>query len=234
MALGPSPVVFGEDDLDVGELAAVLGTKLLERTRDLGCRLLSFRADCKELGISWGFQRAGFVVADTNVQFRMHITDELLEPLRAPGQCCSAALPEDREAVLAMARIFRSDHFHADQRVPRQRADDLYAQWVDNSLTGRADEVLVVRDEGTAIGFITCRLFSERGVIELVGASPSSRGRGVGLALVAGAVSWFHRHGATVVDVGTQVSNVAACRVYQRAGFASVAYGNTFHGWADD
>lgn len=48
---------------------------------------------------------------------------------------------------------------------------------------------------------------------------PDARGRGIGTALLEAVESWARARGCTTLKVETQQINVAACRLYARAGF---------------
>jgi ribosomal protein S18 acetylase RimI-like enzyme len=56
---------------------------------------------------------------------------------------------------------------------------------------------------------------------------------GVGRRLVSGALQWFAASGVTEVEVGTQVTNVAAGSLYLKQGFRPAWYRHTFHRWSD-
>jgi dTDP-4-amino-4,6-dideoxy-D-galactose acyltransferase len=150
------------------------------------------------------------------------------------------ARADDLPALREIACAFRTGHFHADPRIGRARADALYVRWTENSLAGRADAFLVARGgDGRPLGFLTCRISAAadgqppHGVIELVAVDPRAQGQRVGRRLVDASLRWFARAGAGSVEVGTQVDNLAAVRLYQRAGFQCAAFSHTFHRWAE-
>ena len=110
-------------------------------------------------------------------------------------------------------------------------ADELHANWIHNSCTGKgADAVLLAEDETGLLGFISCavqrdttaRLGRTVGTIVLVAAAERARGGGVGFAVTMAALKWFREQGCDIVEVGTQVRNITASRLYQRCGFGLV------------
>jgi dTDP-4-amino-4,6-dideoxy-D-galactose acyltransferase len=220
-----APVWWGAGGAEAAQ-AAVLAQSA-RRADDAGIDLLLFRSDARDTHLPRLLAGEGFWLADT-----------LVTSVRDPGEEAEAALelatPEDLPALREIARAFRTGHFHADPRLGRARADELYIRWMENSLAGRADAFLVVRGTaGAPLGFITCRMGAEpHGVIELVAVSPGAQGQRVGQRLVAAALRWFAQAGAAAVEVGTQVDNLAAVRLYQRAGFRLAAFSHTFHRWA--
>jgi dTDP-4-amino-4,6-dideoxy-D-galactose acyltransferase len=226
-----SPVWWGEGDVDTA-LAAVTGAAV-RRADQSGIDLLVLRADARDATLPRLLAGEGFWLADSLVTLAIALGG-------AEGGDAEAehARAEDLPALRTIACAFRTGHFHADPRIGRERADGLYVRWVENSLAGRADAFLVVRGEaGEPLGFITCRLGAgeagPHGVIELVAVDPRAQGQRVGRRLVAAALRWFAQAGAASVEVGTQIDNLAAVRLYQGAGFRCAAFSHTFHRWAE-
>jgi dTDP-4-amino-4,6-dideoxy-D-galactose acyltransferase len=221
-----SPVWWGDDA--EGALAQVTAAAT-RRADQAGIRLLVLRTDARDAHLPRLLAPQGYWLADTLVTF-------VIQPDGAVDGDAGVehARADDLPALRTIACAFRTGHFHADPRIGRERADSLYVRWVENSVAGRADAFLVVRaGDGRPLGFITCRLGAAHGVIELVAVDPRARGQRVGSRLVAGALRWFAQAGAASVEVGTQVDNLAAVHLYQRAGFRCAAFSHTFHRWAD-
>jgi dTDP-4-amino-4,6-dideoxy-D-galactose acyltransferase len=225
-----SPVWWGD-----GETAlAALTADAVRRADQSGIDLLFLRTDARDAALPRLLAREGFWLADSLVTFALG-----LEGTEAGDAEMEHARAADLPALRTIACAFRTGHFHADPRIGRERADGLYVRWVENSLAGRADAFLVVRGgDGGPLGFITCRVgaadaeSAPHGVIELVAVDPQAQGQRVGQRLVAAALRWFAQAGAASVEVGTQVDNLAAVRLYQRAGFQCAAFSHTFHRWA--
>lgn len=214
--------------------AAVLAESV-RRADDAGIDLLYCRSDARDTHLPRLLAAEGFWLADTLVILVVIAADQAGEGGAEDEHAGEADLP----ALRRIACAFRTGHFHTDPRIGRAGADRLYVRWVESSLAGRADAVLVVRGtDGGPLGFITCRLVqtnagsAPHGVIELVAVEPGAQGQRVGQRLVASALRWFARAGAASVEVGTQVDNLAALRLYQRAGFQCAAFSHTFHRWA--
>jgi GNAT superfamily N-acetyltransferase len=144
--------------------------------------------------------------------------------------------PEDLPALRKIASaIFSIDRFHSDPAIGKEKADEVYLRWVENSCAGFADCVLVARDE-QPIGFTTLRIDRSSkpclgvsvGVIDLVATSGGHRRKGVAKLLTLAALQWFRQAGCEWVEVGTQLANLRASRVYQAAGFKFVNSSLTF------
>jgi GNAT superfamily N-acetyltransferase len=142
------------------------------------------------------------------------------------------AREHDREALRAIARSSHGiTRFYADPRFPDDRCNDLYATWIDRSLDGWAQAVLVADAEGGPSGYVSVHLDGDQGSIGLIAVDKRARGRGLGEALSRGAVGWCAREGATSVSVVTQGRNAAALRTFERAGFRAQSVGIWFHKW---
>jgi dTDP-4-amino-4,6-dideoxy-D-galactose acyltransferase len=144
-----------------------------------------------------------------------------------------AARLDDVEKLTAIAKRSHTDsRFYQDGHFDRERCDSLYATWITKSCEGRSETVLIAEDNKEPIGYITCdRAENGNGQIGLVAVSEQAAGKGWGTRLVRGALDWFSSRKVDKVEVVTQGCNVAAQRLYQRAGFVTKSVELWFHGW---
>lgn len=135
---------------------------------------------------------------------------------------------DDLPALVALARsAHRNTRFYADQRLTRERCDDLYEAWIRNSCAGWARHVFV-SDGG---GYVTVHADGDTGSIGLIAVPEEFHRRGIGEALVNQALSWAHGVGLQYMTVATQGRNVVAQRLFQRCGFATCATDLWFRKW---
>lgn len=135
----------------------------------------------------------------------------------------------DLEQVLAISRrAYILDRFHADPALERAQADAIHEEWVRNSCLGITAEAVVVACDGDRVlGYETClvdrgaasSLGMEPGSIGLVATSEEARGRGVATAATCAALKWFRDQKVELVEVGTQLRNIPASRLYEKCGF---------------
>lgn len=131
-----------------------------------------------------------------------------------------------------IARISHDDtRFYADPRFPRERCDELYDTWIRRSCEGWADVVLVADRDDEPVGYVSVHRRDGMGSIGLIGVDQTWRGRGVGEALVRGALGWCADVGLERCTVVTQGRNVAAQRLFERCGFRTSAVEVWFHKW---
>ena len=170
---------------------------------------------------------AGFRVMDVRITLARTAADAAPAPLRSAGA-------DDAGRLREIARVsHRTTRFYADPRFPDERCDDLYDGWIQNSLDGWADTVLVVDREQVAAGYVTCHVEPETdsAVVGLIAVAPEARRRGLGGELVAGALAWCRAHGVVRLTAATQGRNVAAVRLFERAGFRTESVGLWLHAW---
>ncbi len=139
----------------------------------------------------------------------------------------------DLPALKSIAgRVHLDSRFFSDPNFSREHCRLLYEAWIENSCRGYANEVLTGIVEGRAAGYITMHVDEKReGHIGLLGVDPAVQRRGLGYALVSGALDWFAGQGVKLAHVATQGRNIRAQRLYQKCGFASSEISLGYHRW---
>ena len=177
--------------------------------------------------------RLGFRLVDVRVTLerRLGLTAGSDEVLPTTGRLRSAT-ENDIERLRAIAEVSHTDsRFYADRQFDREKCRELYALWIEKSCRGWADHVVVAEWHGHPAGYVSCHVEGEHGRIGLVGVDASSRGIGLGPAMVREAARWLAARGATHVSVATQGRNVAAIRLYEKCGFLVSAVDLWYHRW---
>jgi dTDP-4-amino-4,6-dideoxy-D-galactose acyltransferase len=173
----------------------------------VGCICLLINAD--EPGQIQAAEERGFRFMDVRVTLA-RATQGRLAAVRTHT-------PEDVDALAAIARVsHRITRFYADPRFPDERCDDLYETWIRSSCAGWADTVLIAGDKQ---GYCTVHVSGDEGSIGLIAVRQDSRGKGLGMELVDGAIDWCFTKGLDRITVVTQGRNTAALRLFQRCGF---------------
>jgi GNAT superfamily N-acetyltransferase len=200
--------------------------------RQHGLRHVSIRVDAADDAAIHGLEAAGFLNVDALVTFAASV-EQLPRVSAGDGISLRRATEADAGLVGAIAAAaFQHGRFHADPSLPRERACDVYRTWAAACCDGTAaDTMIVAVDPSGPVGFVACRMLRDStvhlqcatGTIPLIASSETVRGRGVGFALIAAAAQWFRAEQAVMVEVGTQLRNTAAARLYERCGFRVVA-----------
>ena len=219
---------------DYGEqynIKKLLLEQLLDETLHRGVWHLSVRVDASDLSSLHVLEEAGFITVDGILTLALDLSNQ--KPAELPFDFnIRLATAADAEQAAALARTaYSQDRFHSDPFIYKDRADELHATWLRNSCTGKVgDAVVLAEDSAGLLGFVTCavqrdtaaRLGQLVGTIVLVASAKRARGRGVGQALTNAAIEWFREQECEVVEVGTQLRNINASRLYQKCGFRLV------------
>ncbi len=213
------------------EAACALVQAAVSNAAQGGLRHLSIRVDAADDAVIHALEASRFLNVDALMTFavpagvlpRPSQRDDLV--LRRAGTADAAPITD------IAADSFRDGRYHSDPAVPPERARDVYREWAAACCHGSAaDAVILAEDRTGPIGFVACRMLpdtavhlrSATGTIFLIATGELARGRGVGFELLAAAGQWFRDQQAASVEIGTQLRNVSAARLYERCGFRLV------------
>lgn len=207
---------------------------VLEHCARAGIQHLVARVDASDLSSLHVLEQGGFVALDGILTFARG-TDSLICDAVNQDMCIRLATVADSEAVADLARhAYVYDRFHSDPVIPTERANELHAAWLHNSCAGSAaDAVVLAESKRGLLGFVTCKLHRDTkeslgttiGTIVLVATSAEARQTGVGRAMTLASLEWFRNQGVAIVEVGTQLRNIPASRLYESCGFRLVGSG---------
>ncbi len=206
--------------------------RILDWCRENGVRCLYFLADGDHPETTRLAEKNGFHLTDIRVTFECSLAG--LGSGNPLGEVTRPALPQDIPALRRIAASsYHDSRFYFDDRFSRAACDHLYETWIENSMAGYAQAVLVAGLPGRPEGFITCHTKPEqhKGQIGLVGVDEAARGHGTGRTLVLESLHWFAGQGLESVQVVTQGRNIAAQRLYEKCGFLTVEIKNWYHRW---
>jgi GNAT superfamily N-acetyltransferase len=194
-------------------------------------------ADAGDSEIVRGAEANGFALVDVRLTLDCAV-EAAGRDVPLPGECAAIrpARPDDRAELMALARVnHRNTRFYRDGHFDRARCDELYAVWIDRSVSGAlADVVWVVDVDAAPRGYLTVSGGPDAATIGLVAVDAAYRGRGYGNRLLHEAVRWASDRGLPRVSVVTQGHSAAAVRFYQQAGFASSRVQLWYHRWLRD
>jgi ribosomal protein S18 acetylase RimI-like enzyme len=211
---------------------AILDSALAQAVAS-GVRHVSVRVDAEDDAAIHRLEGRGFLTVDALMTFGA--------PLAALGSATDAdagvmTRPVDAADIQAVESIaaasFRDGRFHSDPSIAPEIATAVYRTWAAACCENRAaDHTIVAVDDGRVAGFVACRIQADTstfldqptGTIILIATASAARRRGVGAALVSAATRWFRSRGAIAAEVGTQLRNIAAGRLYERSGFRLVS-----------
>jgi len=122
--------------------------------------------------------------------------------------------------------------YRIDTNFRNNEYENLYQEWIKKSVTKEiADQVLVYKEEGHILGFITIRIAEGQGTIGLLAVDEKSRGKSIGKKLLTSSFAYFHNNNIARIEVVTQRGNQIACRFYESCGFNVSEIVNVYHLW---
>lgn len=171
----------------------------------------------------------GFRLVEGEVDLAVNVAPESTTADVASAAAVRLAVPEDIPSLRAAAgEVFAASRFRAPWY---DRADSgrFYAAWIEKAVLGTFDHqcLLVLNNQGQPEGFVSLRdIGGQEMRIGLLAAFPGVSGRGIGTRLMTVAIAECRRQGMQRLRVATQISNIAALRLYQRQGavIESTAY----------
>ncbi len=202
------------------------------RQNDIRC--LYFLADANDPETVETAEQAGYHLADVRLVMGLNLlAARLLQPLPA-GLTIRGAKPADIPALQKIAaHSFTLSRFYFDPGFHRQRCSDLYTLWIEKNVTETNSQVLVAEFQDQIAGFISSGwpAGGSTAKIGLLGVERSQRGHRIGLHLMEHCLAGLADHGIGQVEAVTQMRNIGAQRVNQRAGFITSAIQLWYHKW---
>jgi dTDP-4-amino-4,6-dideoxy-D-galactose acyltransferase len=202
----------------------------LDWSRSNRIECLYFLADSDDATTSCLAEQNGFQQTDLRITLERTLAEHDVTTTIEKG--IRLARPEDSAALRAIARtVHRDSRFYFDQHFERERCDLFYESWIENSIAGFAQAILVVEINENPVGYITCHLQDRETQIGLAGIAEQYQKMGLGRKLTEGFLAWSAEKGARRATVVTQGRNVRAQRLYQHNGFVTESVKLWYHRW---
>jgi len=196
-----------------------------------GIQWLYFLANPNDPAITASAQRNGYKLVDVRMTF-----DRDPKGVTAASPIISPFLLADMPFLERIAAAsFTDSRFYHDGRIPVEKCNELFVTWTRSSCQSDTDHILVARENGEAVGYVTCHADREsrNGTIGLIGVDSHHRGRGIGRNLLNASLTWAAGLGLQRMSVVTQARNSAARKLYERCGFVEKSSQPYFHKWYD-
>jgi GNAT superfamily N-acetyltransferase len=181
------------------------------------------KVDVAEVATVAALSRAGMFVVDVSVTFGLAGGSAPRAHSQPAGVEIREAGEADTVEVLHIAETsFLHSRFHLDPLISDRLANQIKRGWVASYLARRRGECLwIATVDGRPAAFLAVIGGDDHGmrlkIIDLVAVAPPFQRQGIGRALVR----FFLAHYALSCDrlrVGTQIANLASCRLYETAG----------------
>ncbi|GAA3951436.1 GNAT family N-acetyltransferase [Hymenobacter algoricola] len=205
---------------------------LVSEARAHGYRLLYWSTDPTDAQAAATAQYLGARLADQKVTFAMAVP--------AASSYLPAGVEPTTELTPKLESLARQaghqSRYQTDPNFAPDVYEHLYDLWIANSVQGTlAREVLVFRAEPGAeeAGLITLGIKKGRVDIGLLAVDEQVRGQTIGAKLVEAARQRTRAWGYDTLQVVTQLTNVGACRFYERCGFTINQLEYIYHVWLE-
>ena len=219
------------NQLDAGSIARINDWCASEK---IDC--LYFLADFDDPETIRQAEANDFNLIDIRLTFEQKPQPQIANPADEHNIIIRSATTADIPALREIAKVSHTDsRFYYDANFAKEKCDELYALWIENSLGGFADFVLVADWQNEVLGYLTGSISRDKiGNIGLVSVRADAQGKGVGKKLVAASLTEFAACGAARVEVVTQGRNTRAQRLYQKNGFVTKSLNLWYHRWSKD
>jgi len=171
----------------------------------------------------------GGFLADQKVIFRMELTNRYPTNEQAIVSDTEVITPELLDIVLQTGIHSR---YRTDPGFGIAKFEELYKIWIIKSLRKElADEVVLYKQDGVVIGYLTLQFRRGNGHISLLGVDSHQQGKGIGKKLLGKAINLCLDKEYDTLDVTTQAANIQACRFYENFGFRIAQTLDIYHIW---
>lgn len=178
---------------------------------------------CEDTGVIAGLTGSGWRLIETRITCYRDDLQDFSYPKRTPIRSATENDIENlRSAAIDAVNYY--DRFHADDFFSKKESDDFLAIFIENSVKGFADEVIVPAD-GPANAFLTGNYLkspaslSHRKMGKMVLSAVTGARKGWYVKLIAELSFKFKKNGLDTVFMTTQAANRAVLKVWHRHGY---------------
>lgn len=121
--------------------------------------------------------------------------------------------------------------FFLDQRLQKNKAEELYKIWIDKSLNFEiADEIYLSGDKDIS-GLLTVKFSEDQAQVGLLAVDLKYRGQGIAKKLIIHMENQCKAKGIATISIPTQRINNTACEFYLNSGYSEVESSFIYHCW---
>jgi L-amino acid N-acyltransferase YncA len=232
--MGGLELLYHDGDAQAFRTCADRAEEILRGRR---CEFVSCRIHGDQLAPMHALEDRGFRYYETLIWPTVRCTDADPDYERFGVREMTAA---DLETVIAIAERnqFSRGHFYCDPGFDKEAIDRFFGTWLRGAFE-RGQPIIVIEDEGAVAGYfalempetLTRFLGHRYGGMRSLGLSPASRGKGLGLRIFRGAISYLRSRGADYIDSGYAAKNHVSARLHVLTGFFSAYEDATLHRW---
>lgn len=176
--------------------------------------------------IKW-LANSHFNLVDTNIQLDKRIVKARKKTGRFKVRFAD---PTDEAQTVELARrAFRFSRFHLDPQISENVANTIKAEWTRNYFLSKRGDAMVVAEKGGEIVGFALLIFGRNHnlIIDLLAVDAHHRRNGIASEMI----SFVENHHGDYqrISAGTQIGNIHAARMYEKAGFQLCSAQYVFH-----
>lgn len=122
-------------------------------------------------------------------------------------------------------KAYRMSHFYFNEKLEKKEIDELYGKWIKNKYK-QGQKIYVYKKNDIIQGFLLEKISDEEAIIELIAVNEEFKGQKIGKSLVE---FFFNENLSKKGFVGTQISNIAAIKLYENMGYKIEKFTHIFH-----
>jgi len=219
----------------------VIGEKLTQAMDEWSKRerldFISARVDIFDLPVVHVLENHNFKYIETTITNSFDL--KRLDSTPSKDYVIRLARPDEADLLIDLSKDgFNTHRFYADACFPKQKVDEMYRLWVQNSFVDPPIWTTVVLEKDDRVrGFMTYRVqdltsyFGMNFVKWRMGVvGKNERGQGHGVDLFIGAMKYMHGQ-ASVVDSGLTIRNIQSFNLHTKLNFKLICSSITFHKW---
>jgi hypothetical protein len=229
----------GVDQEEIAFKAPVLAYVLKSCIEQSEIHLVDHKLSTRQLYTGRFLELIGFHLVD--VLSTIHLEIKISEP--SPVGNVRLATDSDLEPLTQLSREAYGDldaiqdRFYLEPTIPRERADEVFARWFENSYKKQqaGKGVVFVYDEGTGpLGYLAIEKLGElvrpkTWYDSLNAIAPDARGRGAYKTLLSATKNYLRENGQTDLITKTQISNQRVINSWLHAGANIIESAATYH-----
>ncbi|MGL4863597.1 MAG: GNAT family N-acetyltransferase [Cetobacterium sp.] len=130
-----------------------------------------------------------------------------------------------REVQLICENAFLESHFYKNSKLKKEKINMLYKKWIKNKFT-LGEKIYIYKKNEEILGFLLEKRKENEATIDLIAVKEDNRGQKIGQNLI---VAFINENKQKFLNVGTQITNKSAIRLYEKMGFRFEKTINIYH-----
>jgi hypothetical protein len=227
------------------EIAGLLLDQAINWAISNGIEFLLCKTYTDDIFSIHSLESKGFLLMDSLLDyiydFSRYSLEQVVQPSIPEGYTIRPSRENDEKELIFIARESFQSHFgrfHADERIPKQLATQVYEEWVNSSIHGYADWIRVAEIRGRIAGFsiwkkpsqLELKLNIQVGHYSLCGIHPDYHRKGLFSILTYDGMKLFNGL-ASCIEGPTHINNYPVQRGYDKLDWKISDARHSFHKW---